>query len=218
MNPMFPGESENHSAAEPVEPVGTPPEAAEPDETPVGSEPPESRRRRSNALEWVLLVGGAIVIALIIRAFLFQAFFIPSASMESTLLIHDRIIVNKLSYRLHDVHRGDIVVFDSPKLITEQSPEIDHLVKRVIGLPGETVEGRNNRVYIDGRRLDEPYLDDDVVINNFAPTVIPDGNVFVMGDNRNQSEDSRVFGPIDEDTIVGRAFVRIWPLTRFGFL
>jgi signal peptidase I len=123
--------------------------------------------------------------------------------------------VNKLSYDFHDVNRGDLVVFERPE---GTSGEIKDLIKRVIGLPGEMVEGRDGTVTIDDRVLDEPYLADDEVLNDFAAVKVPDGEVFVMGDNRDSSMDSRAFGPIGADAIVGRAFVRVWPLGALGTL
>ncbi len=177
------------------------------------------KRRRSSGtrqlIEWVLLIGAALAIALLIKTFLFQAFYIPSESMEPTLQVHDRVLVNKLSYKLHDIHRGDIVVFTKPK---GEASDIKDLVKRVIGLPGETVEGRDGHVYIDGRQLEEPYLPDGMQTSTFAAVPIPSNSIWVMGDNRPASRDSRYFGAIPESTVVGRVFVRIWPLTRLGFL
>jgi signal peptidase I len=173
------------------------------------------KKHRRQVAEWAILVVAALIAALLVRTFLFQAFYIPSASMEPTLKTNDRVLVNKLSYRLHDVHRGDIVVFEKPP---QETSDIDDLVKRVIGLPGETVEGRDGRVLVNGDALDEPYLPDDATTADFGPVEIPDDSVWVMGDNRTNSEDSRFFGPIPTSTIVGRAFVRIWPLTRLGTL
>jgi signal peptidase I len=167
-------------------------------------------------IEWFLVIAGALLVAFLIQTFLLQAFYIPSESMEPTLIDRDRVIVNKLSYRLHDVNRGDLVVFDRPP--NEPPSEVDELIKRVIGLEGETIEARQGDIYIDGRRLSEPYLTSPASSGAFGPLVIPDGHVFVMGDNRNNSRDSRIFGPIDEDLIVGRAFVRVWPLGRLAFL
>ena len=143
--------------------------------------------------------------------------------MESTLHVGDRVLVNKWSYRLHDVHRGDVVVFTKPK--DEPASNINDLIKRVIGLPGETVTIANNHVYINGHQLNEPYLDAGAVsvavpgtwaCTPQAPCKIPKGQVWVMGDNRTDSEDSRYFGPIPESSVVGRAFFRIWPLNRIG--
>ena len=179
-------------------------------------QPSATRRAVHATAEWVVVIIGALAVALVIRAFLFQAFYIPSESMEPTLVERDRVIVNKLSYRLHDVNRGDLVVFDRPP--NEPPTEISELIKRVVGLPGETIEGRDGVVYIDGQRLVEPYIADGPSFGTFAAVVVPEGHVFVMGDNRNNSRDSRVFGPISEDLIVGRAFVRVWPGSRLGFL
>ena len=185
---------------------------AEHDQEPGG----DDRRSLRNIIEWVAIVAGALAVALVVKTFLIQAFFIPSLSMFPTLDKGDRVLVNKLSYDLHDVNRGDMVVFDRPA----GSPESDikDLIKRVVGLAGETIEARDGVVYIDGDRLDEPYLEDGVRTENLSPTEIPEGHVFVMGDNRSGSADSRVFGPIDEDTIVGRAFIRVWPLPEISLL
>jgi signal peptidase I len=174
------------------------------------------RRAMHGIAEWAVVIVGALIVALVIRAFLFQAFYIPSESMEPTLVERDRVIVNKLSYRLHDVNRGDLVVFDRPP--NEPPTEISELIKRVVGLPGETVEGRDGIIYIDGQRLVEPYIADGPSFGSFGPVDVPEHHVFVMGDNRNNSRDSRVFGPISEDLILGRAFVRVWPGSRLGFL
>lgn len=161
-------------------------------------------------VEWVVVVGGALVIALVIKTFLLQAFYIPSSSMVSTLNVGDRVLVNKLSYDVHDVNRGDIIVFERPA--GEGEGGITDLIKRVVGLPGDTVEGQNGQVLIDGEPLAEPYLDEGVTTTDFAPVEIPAGHLFMMGDNRGDSRDSRFFGPVDEDAIVGRAFFRVWPL------
>jgi signal peptidase I len=168
------------------------------------------------AVEWVVIVGAALLTALLIKTFLLQAFYIPSDSMVPTLVQRDRVLVNKLSYHFHDVHRGDIVVFERPP--GEVDPRIKDLIKRVIALPGETVEGRNGSLLINGRVLNEPYLPKAVQTADFGPTIIPKGNYFVMGDNRGNSKDSRVFGPIAKSLIVGRAFIRIWPISRITLL
>jgi signal peptidase I len=171
-------------------------------------------RTRKQTIEWVLLIGGALLLALLIKTFLVQAFYIPSESMYPTLKTHDRVLVNKLSYKLHDVHRGDIVVFTKPE---KEVSDIKDLVKRVIGLSNETIEAHDNHIYVNGRRLSEKYLPRGTVTSDFEPVKIPDGRIWVMGDNRTRSEDSRVFGPIRESSIVGRVFVRIWPPNRLHF-
>jgi signal peptidase I len=186
----------------------------------LGAEPaavePSGSRSARNALEWVGIVVGALLVALLVKTFLIQAFFIPSLSMFSTLDEGDRVLVNKLSYRLGDVDRGDVIVFERPANVTDT--EIKDLIKRVVALPGETVEGRDGAVYVDGRRLRETYLDDGTETSDFPAKRIGEGQLWVMGDNRTNSEDSRVFGPIDDDLVVGRAFVRVWPLQDFDFL
>ncbi|HEY5155422.1 MAG TPA: signal peptidase I [Acidimicrobiales bacterium] len=174
-------------------------------------------------VEWAVVCVVAVGLMALVQATSFQAFRIPSDSMVPTLEKGDRVLVNKWSYRLHDVRRGDIVVFDKPNdpAITE-----DHLIKRVIGLPGEVVTIENGEVVIDGRVLIEPYLPAGTVTSAVGthpcipdvPCVIPDGQVWVMGDNRGFSRDSRWFGPIPESLIVGRAFVRLWPPSRLGAL
>jgi signal peptidase I len=177
------------------------------------------RRWRRTILEWLGVIGGGIAIALLVEAFLIQAFWIPSPSMEPTLDVGDRVLVNKLSYRLHDVHRGDVVVFERPPgAATGEDGEIKDLIKRVIAVGGDTIEARKGDVYVNDERIDEDYLEPGTPTDNLPLKTIPDGQVFVMGDNRTNSEDSRVFGPIDEDDIVGRAFIRVLPITDIGWL
>ncbi len=190
---------------------------------PAGDEPhPASRSRHSvtrTVVEWAAVIGCGVLIALAAQAFLVQAFWIPSPSMAPTLEVGDRVLVNKLSYRTHDVHRGDLVVFERPaQASTGADGEIKDLIKRVVAVGGDTIEGRDGQVYVNGERIDEPYLVPGTPTENLDRQQIPDDHVFVMGDNRLNSEDSRVFGPIDEDTIVGRAFVKVLPLTDLGWL
>jgi signal peptidase I len=187
---------------------------------------PASKPKRSaakSAIEWGLLIVAALVIALLVKTFLFQAFYIPSDSMVPTLKKNDRVIVNKLSYKFHQVHRGDIVVFSTPKGADGKpiDPTIKDLVKRVIGLPGETVSEKNGHILIDGKALDEPYLPAGTVSDcaSFQAQCFPTAPLgadryWVMGDNRAGSRDSRYFGAIKKSEIVGRVFVRIWPINR----
>jgi signal peptidase I len=166
----------------------------------------------------VAVIGGGIVIALVIEAFFIQAFWIPSPSMVPTLQVGDRVLVNKLSYRFGEVHRGDVVVFERPEGVGGDE-SIKDLIKRVIAVGGDTVEARNGLVYVNGDRVDESgYLEPGTPTDNLPPTEVPEGHVFVMGDNRTNSQDSREFGTIDEDTIVGRAFIRVLPLSNIGWL
>ena len=177
------------------------------------------RRWRRTILEWLGVIGGGIAIALLVEAFLIQAFWIPSPSMEPTLDVGDRVLVNKLSYKFHEVNRGDVVVFERPPgASTGQNGEIKDLIKRVIAVGGDTVEAKEGEVFVNGERIDENYLEPGTSTDNLPLKTIPDGRVFVMGDNRTNSEDSRVFGPIGEDAIVGRAFIRVLPVTDIGWL
>ena len=192
--------------------------------------------------EFGILTLCALVIAILIKTFLIQAFFIPSGSMEPTLMPDDRILVNRLAYRFGDIERGDIIVFADPtpsqrdpgvigtllhwlgEGVGVVRPADDDFIKRVIALPGETWEIRDGVTYVDGRQLDEPYVNQaDLDTRSFGPETVPDGMLFVMGDNRNHSGDSRFPAPsglgyIPIDRVIGQAFVIIWPPSRTGWL
>ncbi len=220
------------------EPVAVVQGAGEGDDASVGGPAGATgrRSRKSSPLrtivEWALVLGGALLVALLIRTFALSAFYIPSGSMEPTLAVSDRVLVNKLSYHLHDVNRGDVVVFERPP--GEVDSEIKDLIKRVIALPGESVQGLDGTVYVceqacaqpaqQGRPLTESYVNPACTsrgygnTTDFAPVTLTDDEVWVMGDNRCDSSDSRVFGPIDEDTIVGRAFVVVLPFGHWRWL
>jgi signal peptidase I len=190
----------------------------------------KAARNRRLAIEWTILIVAALVIAFLIKTFLFQAFYIPSESMVPTLKVGDRVLVNKLSYDLHDVHRGDIIVFKAPP--EAQAGNIKDLVKRVIGLPGDVVEARDEDgavcdtedrskvcdVYVNDRRLDEPYLPAGTTTFFLPRTKVAAGHLFMMGDNRAASRDSRYFGSIEKSAVIGRVFVRIWPPASIGLL
>jgi signal peptidase I len=177
--------------------------------------------------EWVTVLVVALVIAITVRTLILQQFYISGPSMEATMFQDDRVLVNKLSYRLHDIHRGDVVVFDRVT-VDGQIVQHDDLIKRVIALGGETIAIKDCKVFIDGKPLDEPYLNDfDIAqsvvedrcrVSMMDDMLIPEGQLFVMGDNRPQSFDSRMFGPIEQDLVVGRAFVIIWPFSAAKFL
>jgi len=178
-------------------------------------------------IEWVPLLLGAFLLAMVVRLFAFQAYSIPSRSMVPTLVVNDRVLVNKLSYDAHDVNRGDLVVFKRP---ANTEGQFEDLIKRVIGLSGETVRFQNGDVFVNGQLVEESYiLEPDSTfptqgIPGCVPTgtatecTVPSDHVFVLGDNRRGSTDGRVFGPIPEESIVGRAWVRVWPLTNVGLL
>ena len=193
-----------------------------PETSPAGpvAGPQRLGRNARVTLEWVGVVVLALVAAFLVKTFVLQTFFIPSASMEPTLHVGDRVFVNKLAYNFHSVRRGDVVVFTLPPG-ESAGTGVDDLIKRVIGLPGETIEARDGRIYIDGRALAEPWLPAGVSPVAGLPLVklrIPPNHYFLMGDNRGDSSDSRHFGPIPDNLIVGRAFVRIWPFSHLGFL
>ena len=150
----------------------------------------------------------AIILAVLIRLFVVEPFYIPSGSMEPTLKEHDRIIVSKLNYRFQDPKRGDIIVFKYPV-----DPK-RNFVKRLIATGGETVQIKNSKLYIDDRPEPEDYLPRGLRFKDFGPVKVPPGSYFMMGDNRNNSEDSRVWGFLPKDLIVGKALVIYWPPAR----
>ena len=189
----------------------------------------DGKQKKSTArvvTEWVVVLAGALALALVLRAVLFQAYYIRFTSMEPTLQNGDRVLVNKLGYDIGDVDRGDLVVFERPSRVSGRQE--DDLIKRVIALPGEVIKFVEGDVYIDNRRLYEPYLESPGITTGRMPPgcaelvdggcLIGAGKVFVMGDNRANSTDSRAFGPISEHLIVGNAFLRLWPVTDFGRL
>ncbi len=179
------------------------------------AEPPRQPGVTTRILQvlWSELIGTvlpAVIIALVIHLFLAQATRVYGQSMEPTLHTNDRVIVDKLSYRFHPPRRGDVVVV----LLSKNSP---HLIKRIVGLPGETIAIHDGKVYINGQPLDEPYLKGPTK-GFMAPVHIPPGHYFVLGDNRQASNDSRSFGPVSRDQILGRAVFRYWPPHAIGFL
>ena len=189
--------------------------------------------------ETVVLVALAVLLAVVFKTFLVAAFYIPSGSMESTLNISDRVLVEKVSYRFGDVERGDVVVFvhDDPGFETSGPsnpvagffsslgqaigvvpPSDRDFIKRVVGLPGDTINCREGGLYRNGEPVPEPYLNPGTKTQSCTQTTVGPGELYVMGDNRSNSQDSRVFGPIKRSDVVGRAFVRIWPLNHTGWL
>jgi signal peptidase I len=205
-----------------------------------GAAEPAREHRGSFLREVPVLVLIALAVAVLIKTFLVQAFYIPSASMEPTLMPGDRVLVNKVVYRFGDIHHGDVVVFSNPDIsqLPERNwiegvvhwlgeglgvaqPENEDLIKRVIGLPGDTVEIRNHTVSVNGEPLNEPYLTPAAVqaMQDFGPITVRPGHLFVMGDNRGNSADSRFgLGQVPEDDVIGRAFVIVWPPSDVGGL
>ncbi len=195
-----------------------------------GGPPPDHRRGAERAggrwmVEWGVVLVVALLLAVGVRTWVAQMFYIPSGSMLPTLQIGERIVVDKISFHVDGIHRGEIVVFRRPPL--EQADYAD-LVKRVIGLPGETIGTVDGRVTVDGRPLDEPWLPRpipetvpspvDAPFNLSRPYKVPAGEYFVMGDNRTDSEDSRWFGPIPGSLIVGTMAFKAWPVSAATWL
>ena len=157
-----------------------------------------------------------VLVFLIIRPFIVQAFYIPSGSMRPTLLERDHILVNKFVYRIHEPREGDIVVFKSPPGASLDGQERD-FIKRLIGLPGDTIEVKNGAVYRNGQRLNEPYILETPDYEMPPVKILPD-KLFVMGDNRRNSNDSHAWGLLDRKRVIGAAMFRFWPLSRFGLI
>jgi signal peptidase I len=185
-------------------------------------------------VDWVVTIAAAVAIVLLVKAYVVNPYKIPSSSMEPTLhcarpkvgceaRFDDRVLANRFIYHLRSPHRGEIVVFDTPPAARVACGEGGTFVKRVIGLPGETVEVRLNAkgqgiVYIDGKRLDEPYVKPDRRADKpFGPQKVPQGSYFMMGDNRSQSCDSREWGPVARDHLIGKVFATYWPPNRISF-
>ncbi|WP_338441454.1 signal peptidase I [Synechococcus elongatus IITB4] len=158
----------------------------------------------------------AAVLALLIRGWIAEPRFIPSDSMLPTLHVGDRLIVEKVSYQLHPPRPGDIVVFQPPPVLQQAGYRADQaFIKRVIAQPGQTVQVHQGQVLVDGNPLTEPYLAEPPVYE-WGPYLVPEGGLFVMGDNRNNSNDSHIWGFLPEGNVIGRAWLRFWPLDRWG--
>ncbi len=193
----------------------------------ISTDAPESHPVTKALRDWFLVVVLALGAALLVRVYVLQQFYISGPSMETTLFGNNRVLVNKLSYRLHDIRRGDVVVFDR---VTTSDGSVSHddLIKRVIALSGDTIEIKNCAVIINSKPTVEPYLDKDVLditdpvnrcrVANMPVQTVAAKKIFVMGDNRSESFDSRSFGPISESLIVGRAFAIVWPFHKISTL
>jgi signal peptidase I len=187
-------------------------------QTPVTETPldrKKEKKRRSllgSVVEIAVIVAAAFAIAMLVQAFLVKPFTVYQVSMEPTLLEGDRILLSRLTYHFRDPRAGDVVVFHSPQKTGED------LVKRIVAVAGDRVAVRDGNLYVNGAAVDEPYLLDDDFRGTLQEQEVPGGCVFVMGDNRDQSGDSRFFGPIDNELIIGKAFCIYWPIGRWGDL
>jgi signal peptidase I len=213
----------------------------DPDDTPEPA-PAPTPPRRSAWRELPVLLVVALVLAILIKSFLVQAFFIPSPSMEPTLKPGDRILVCRVCLRLQDIHRGDVLVFSDPhptgsgrgviggffhwleQGVGVAQPENPDFVKRVGALPGETWEIREGTLYINGQAIDRPFLSPNIDTRSFGPATVPDGMLLMLGDNPLDSGDSRFpptqggLGYVPIDKVIGKAFVRVWPTSRMGWI
>ncbi|WP_347487833.1 signal peptidase I [Desulfoscipio sp. XC116] len=179
-----------------------------------GQDQPVKKKIKSKSaiVEIFESVAIAVLLAVIIRMFVFQPFYIPSESMVPSLQVGDRIIVSKFNYHFGEPKRGDIMVFKFPL-----DPNRD-FVKRTIGVGGESLAMRDSHLYINGRQVREDYLPEGLLFPDFGPEEVPDGSYFMMGDNRNNSDDSRVWGALPEENIIGKAVLIYWPLDRIRLL
>jgi signal peptidase I len=218
--------------------------SARPDEALEAPETPRTKEESSLGFlrELPILVLVAFAIAIIIKTFVVQAFYIPSESMQNTLLVNDRVLVSKFIYRFKDPRPGDIVVFVAPPSATTSLPAPSggisgflnslkeglglpssqrDFIKRVVAVGGDTVQVKDNALYVNNVRKDEPYLKDHnpatMGMGDYGPTKVPKDHLFVMGDNRSNSDDSRMFGTVTKSSVLGQAFLRIWPVNRFHF-
>jgi signal peptidase I len=162
--------------------------------------------------DWVIIIAVAFGASYALRHWVVSPYRIQMSSMETTVFPEDLVMVDKLSYQFHEPRRGDVIIFWPPGVTTG-----DPYIKRVIGLPGETVEAKDGKMYVDGKAADEPYLHG-YVMPDFSPTPVPQGQLFLMGDNRGVSLDSRSFGTVSTSSIIGRAMFAYWPLKHIVVL
>ena len=187
------------------------------DEEETGEEATLSRRdknkkKKSSLREMVEVIVTALVLAFLIKTFVVGNFWIPSESMVPTIEVNDKVIVTNFSYWFEGPKRGDVIVFRYP-LDTKKD-----YIKRCIGLPGETVEFRDSKLYVNGQLVEEPYLPEGLVFEDYGPIEVPEGQYFMCGDNRNHSSDSRVWGFVEKRLIIGKAQVIYWPFDRWSTL
>jgi signal peptidase I len=229
----------------PDSPDKAPPEETEtkPQSADGSTEPEEKKLKRGDQpitfwqgfREVVIILVIAALVAILVQSFFFRAFIIPSSSMEPTLMVGDRVMVDKVTFYFRKPHRGDVVVWryppDSPKALNTTNPfywpfqqigETLHLthrgtepfVKRVIATEGETLQLKQGQLYINGKKINEPYIVKDN--SDFGPVKVPKGTFYGLGDNRPNSRDSRFFGPIPYRAVIGRVFLIWWPFSHFG--
>ncbi len=187
-------------------------------------------QRRRSLLEWIVAMVVAVLVAFGIKSWVAQTFVIPSGSMENTLLIGDRVLVSKLSYNFGAVERGDVIVFDNPECFQLEGGDFcqyAQLIKRVVGVSGDRVSASSGKLVVNGDVQPEAFLKPGsttrmpgacAVYDEKEVITVAPGELLVMGDNRNMSKDGRCFGPIPATAVVGKAFLRLWPVGRIGGL
>ena len=172
----------------------------------------KNKKKKSSLREMVEVIVTALVLAFLIKTFVVGNFWIPSESMVPTIEVNDKVMVTNFSYWFEGPKRGDVIVFRYP-LDTKKD-----YIKRCIGLPGETVEFRDSKLYVNGQLVEEPYLPEGLVFEDYGPIEVPEGQYFMCGDNRNHSSDSRVWGFVEKRLIIGKAQVIYWPFDRWSTL
>jgi len=216
-----PSEPPAPGAGEPVVPAA--------EETPPPPSPPSKRSAANPFIELIVILAVAFGLAYVVQAWVVKPYRIPTGSMEPTLDVGDRVLVNRLVYRFHGPHRGDIIVFHPPGHGDEavrgaRSEAGVTYIKRVIGLPGETLQITGGIVTVckpagqNCHSLKEPYTEGSLTAPRYGPFTVPQGDYFVMGDNRGDSLDSRYWGPLPRRNIIGEAFLIYWPPDRIGLL
>ena len=167
------------------------------------------KKKKSTLREMIEVIVTALVFAMLIKTFIVGNFWIPSESMVPTIEVNDKVIVTNFTYWFAEPQRGDVIVFKYP-FDTKRD-----YIKRCIGLPGETIEFKNSQLYVNGQLVEEPYLPEGLVFQDYGPVEVPEGEYFMCGDNRNNSSDSRVWGFLEKKYIIGKAQVIYWPFDRW---
>ncbi|MHB1208624.1 MAG: signal peptidase I [Acidimicrobiales bacterium] len=182
--------------------------------------PRRRKSRRRAFIEWLIILVVAVSVSMLVRTYVVQQFSIPSGSMIPTLQVGDRILVDKLGVELGTINRGDIVVFrHPPKALTTCAPPVEPIfIKRVIGLPGDVITSKGSTIYVNGKALKQTWQTTSPFGPAIGRVVVPANHYFMMGDNRGESCDSRYWGTVPRSAIIGKAFLRIWPFNRIGFL
>lgn len=210
-------QTNSNKVPEPIAHSNGHPRSATPKGAPVNV-PATATAEENPWVEAFKTIGISVVLALGIRTAIAEARYIPSESMLPTLEVNDRLIVEKMSYHFTDPERGDIIVFSPTDKLREDNPSLkDALIKRVIGLPGDTVQVSNGTVYVNNEPLEENYIPQEYAASyEWGPEEVPEGSYLVLGDNRNNSYDSHFWGYVPKKNIIGRAVLRFWPLQRAG--